>query len=478
MGKKNFDRWRRYLGIAGILAVAFMFVDNPLGAGYFLGNRDNVELFCIAALAAAATSCLLCAGRGVLSGWNPHGTVNVGALMALGGMVGGWISQIANLPEVAFAVFGLAFGAGCGYTAIRWGSVFSGLDERGMIRCMGAAGIIAALLKLLGFVAEGGFPLLSAVILACALVMTLVVPARQQELSLRELKPGDTVLDRSRKFAAQNWKIIAGLLVCIYILAATLSAFLSGRDISNNYGYESIGGNAIGFLVASIMLFAMANRAPWFTFRILYQLAPIVCVSTLLLGWLLGVSGGSIGRYICSIPLGFSLSVMSILFWVRLVLTGDELAPAFAFGSTAVLFVAFFLFVVWMWPIAGDGLMNSVSLSFMVVFLAIVGMERTFRSYSDDSGEPWSSSADFEAMIDERCLSIAEASQLSKREAQILRLLAQGRSAPFIAEELFVSANTVKTHIKRIYTKTEVHSRDELLDLIHDVSKRLNISDS
>ena len=35
----------------------------------------------------------------------------------------------------------------------------------------------------------------------------------------------------------------------------------------------------------------------------------------------------------------------------------------------------------------------------------------------------------------------------------------------YIAEKLFISSNTVKTHIRRIYEKTGVHSRDQLIDL-------------
>ncbi|MDR3849394.1 helix-turn-helix transcriptional regulator [Eggerthella sp.] len=50
---------------------------------------------------------------------------------------------------------------------------------------------------------------------------------------------------------------------------------------------------------------------------------------------------------------------------------------------------------------------------------------------------------------------------------ETLVYLAQGRSAPYIADEQFLSVNTVRTHIKRIYAKMDVHSKEELLDLFH-----------
>ena len=35
-----------------------------------------------------------------------------------------------------------------------------------------------------------------------------------------------------------------------------------------------------------------------------------------------------------------------------------------------------------------------------------------------------------------------------------------------IAEELFISENTVRTHCKHIYSKLDIHSRQELSDLV------------
>jgi len=48
---------------------------------------------------------------------------------------------------------------------------------------------------------------------------------------------------------------------------------------------------------------------------------------------------------------------------------------------------------------------------------------------------------------------------LSEQEVRVLRLLVVGRSNPEIARELFVSINTVKTHIQSIYRKLNVHNR-------------------
>ncbi|MEC4183998.1 LuxR C-terminal-related transcriptional regulator [Adlercreutzia sp. R21] len=60
---------------------------------------------------------------------------------------------------------------------------------------------------------------------------------------------------------------------------------------------------------------------------------------------------------------------------------------------------------------------------------------------------------------------IAAEHGLTARETDVLELLTRGRSSTFIAEELCLSPNTVRTHISRIYAKCDVHSKQELLTL-------------
>jgi LuxR family maltose regulon positive regulatory protein len=50
---------------------------------------------------------------------------------------------------------------------------------------------------------------------------------------------------------------------------------------------------------------------------------------------------------------------------------------------------------------------------------------------------------------------------LSEREMEVLHLLTTPLSIRRIAEELFISVNTVHSHTKNIYGKLNVHSRRE-----------------
>jgi DNA-binding NarL/FixJ family response regulator len=56
------------------------------------------------------------------------------------------------------------------------------------------------------------------------------------------------------------------------------------------------------------------------------------------------------------------------------------------------------------------------------------------------------------------------AEPLTEREREILRLLKTELSTREMAEHLVVSVNTIKTQLKSIYDKLDVHSREEALE--------------
>jgi DNA-binding CsgD family transcriptional regulator len=55
---------------------------------------------------------------------------------------------------------------------------------------------------------------------------------------------------------------------------------------------------------------------------------------------------------------------------------------------------------------------------------------------------------------------------LSRRETEVMFLLAKGHNAAFIQDRLCISKSTAKTHIGHIYRKLHIHTQQELLGLI------------
>ena len=58
--------------------------------------------------------------------------------------------------------------------------------------------------------------------------------------------------------------------------------------------------------------------------------------------------------------------------------------------------------------------------------------------------------------------------QLTPREVEVLALVGKGRSNDEIAEELFISASTAKTHVNRAMMKLGVHDRAQLVVLAYE----------
>jgi len=72
-----------------------------------------------------------------------------------------------------------------------------------------------------------------------------------------------------------------------------------------------------------------------------------------------------------------------------------------------------------------------------------------------------------EAHLESEAAASADATGLTPREQEVLRLLVSGRSNPEIAEALYISRATARTHVANILSKLCVHTRTEAADIAH-----------
>lgn len=68
-----------------------------------------------------------------------------------------------------------------------------------------------------------------------------------------------------------------------------------------------------------------------------------------------------------------------------------------------------------------------------------------------------------------KCAMVANMFLLSRKETEVLYLLARGRNSATIQESLYISAGTANTHMRHIYRKLDVHSQGELIDLVESM---------
>lgn len=119
------------------------------------------------------------------------------------------------------------------------------------------------------------------------------------------------------------------------------------------------------------------------------------------------------------------------------------------------------------WAVSFDAVL-AVKISIMVaVALSFVSSYcRESRFPELDILEEEIDPADPYAALKRKCRIVCNRYELSPRQYDVLVLVAQGRNAKYVQQALTISCSTAQTHIRNIYNKTGVHSRQELLDLI------------
>lgn len=73
---------------------------------------------------------------------------------------------------------------------------------------------------------------------------------------------------------------------------------------------------------------------------------------------------------------------------------------------------------------------------------------------------------DQELLAIDTCQSLASQHGLTPRETDVLRLMAEGRSYQKIADTLGISLGTVQGHVKCVYRKLDVHTKQEIIELV------------
>ncbi len=72
---------------------------------------------------------------------------------------------------------------------------------------------------------------------------------------------------------------------------------------------------------------------------------------------------------------------------------------------------------------------------------------------------------------DTACAEVAKKYKLTPRETQVLGYLSRGRNVVFIQKEMILSNNTVKMHVRHIYTKLGVHSQQDVISIVQTIAE-------
>jgi DNA-binding CsgD family transcriptional regulator len=235
--------------------------------------------------------------------------------------------------------------------------------------------------------------------------------------------------------------------------------------------------NVYAVLAPLVLLFrsgeplAAANEKRRLSWRKLADLAGVMLLAFGIAGGLITAAGGVASprdfTELFSIPSPVYLAmVLAYMALIILVAAGHELPAATYFALMSA---------VWMVGSLLGALIHSLlpnvppivyTVFAAVVALAIIASFAMFRGLWLKLPSSSASDAAGQEMLARRVDEVAAQCGLTPREDEVLRLLASGRSLPYVQQMLCISEGTARTHIKHIYAKLGVHSKQEMLDLV------------
>ena len=382
-------------------------------------------------------------------------------LMAFGSLMLAVSSSIDG--GITFAVLGtIGVGAGSALAFLRWGLHLALLSPRRVLLDMA----IFALLTALIFGAFGLLPPVAARFGAVAIPLAsgALLHAANCEASQYSASVNDAREDLPRRQERQ--------LLSLAVLVGLVYGIMRGATLS--FGASTVGAvtaaTVVGVGAAGVLLLVTAVF-----YRRESELYLVCEVSFPLLaaGFLILPQNTDVGLPLSMIVFAAGHTYFYFLLWVfcvdRAHVSGRDRLSVFTVGLMAFL---------------GSSLVGSLVsdalalmgfedgsfigiLSLVVVYLFVLAFAVLFRR------EHMERSRDLRAMSErhynefKRCsLLVAKEGCLTERETEVFQLLAEGKDRAAIREQLFISNDTVKTHIRRIYSTLDIHAKQEARSLV------------
>lgn len=260
------------------------------------------------------------------------------------------------------------------------------------------------------------------------------------------------------------WRLFVGvgILGGVVLIVNTLSETKSPSAEL----YTLLAGLAVSFITAAIAV----RRVERLNFTILYRwLTPLFVGSVILV---LVLESGN--QQYEAFAIGVSWSFFRIFTWTLWcsIALRSRLAAAcvFAIGQATLTACSTLAQLVIDYVLPAAQLAFPVTVSLVIVIIvvnaAFVMSESDVSRWFKKRGEPKGAVRESEEALGMRLSQAARDFGLSKREEEIARLVMEGKNNAVIQERLCITESTLRTHLRNIYAKAEVHSRQELADTL------------
>lgn len=384
----------------------------------------------------------------------------------------GWAAPSLPLFPAALVAWALC-GLGDVALPLVWMRLMGLMEPRRIMFTVAFAGALATPFFL--FVANAQIALLGLasaafVIGSCAVVTRFLLTRSFDAEGVRgeegaEVRREAALLSLRATLSVATCAVVYGYLLTILYSLGSFPALLAG-----SVGIVSSG-------VAAVWA-QRHRRESWSTGDSQRMTVPVVAAAVLLVPLC-----DDVGRGVCAATAIGALSYTSLMEWTGAATASAEflLSPTKrqAFGRFAqwggflvgvtVAFVVFY--VVDFDRLQLVALSSALAVAVVTAFAAYVGegdrgagslLELVMDGGKELVVDPPKNATPFR----DRCEALADRCGLTPREREVFDCLARGRNAEYIQNKLFISENTVRTHILHIYRKLEVNSQQQLIDLV------------
>lgn len=446
------------IGLAALFSTLLIFSGAMTSFLAHEGVSDFISLYARSALVSVLVVAILVVGASLAGKSLPIKVLSgVGGVIHLVACAFFCYLVLVGDQGAAFTCFGgAASGIGCGLLCLTWGKLFSRFSLSGALLNVAVASCSAAIVYACIMIA----PTLASVgvFMVCAAVAA-VTP------SLFGGGSDGAAEARARGQRGSSlpafFGVVAepafGLLVFAFIMGLTCYTYM---EWYSDYLLAS-------FFASSILVVLAFLRLKKPIVRPLYRnVIPLLAIIMLAVSSMSkAVAGGSAAEMFCMFLL-YSFAATLTIATLCAIAHASEFSSDFIYSIALVLFAAASLIGLSLSEILSGETIGIAVTVVTTVYAAVMLVARSMHSGDD--------SADAENGLDEggsetmrdRCDSLSSEHALTERESEILVLLAQGHASAELSEMLFISPNTVRTHIHNMYRKLGVASREELFQLV------------
>ena len=369
---------------------------------------------------------------------------------------------------VALTAAACALSIGRGWAIVMVGAAASRLGVRQAGACIALAFVAEYAVTALVWVIPAGA---GTVLFALLPFATVVLVWHQALPVLQATESGEAPADFSVTQPSTFLPLASQLFVCLFLFRVAFGYSLR---------FGEVGGVPVSdFLgivpVAAVALYVLLSRRA-FPADLLAQVSVLLVVA----GFLVVSAGGAYAAVGSVTLLAAGNALFDMVAWLVLIaVAGHNPRAAVAtfawgrgvsgLGSTAGAALG-----VWSNDLFGAGspAVDFVTGALILVFVgyALIGLKHFSFAETIAGVTPVDQAVakSPEQEFAERCRTLAERYGLSPRELEVFMMLARGRDRAYIQEQLVVSRNTVKAHVKHVYAKLDIHTHQDLIDLVEE----------